>query len=602
MSNEYCPYCMAEVNKDKTCPKCGKSIDKYSPLPHHLPPGTLLKDRYVVGGVLGEGGFGITYIGLDQTLNFKVAIKEYYPIDSSVRNNERSLHVSAIMGKRGDSYESGKRRFLSEAKAMARMVKQHNIVNVSDFFEEHNTAYIVMEYIDGLTLSEICRQGEKRLAVNEALDIIEPIFLALEDLHHAGMIHRDVSPDNIMLENGVVRLLDLGCAKETANMENATTTMAILKHGYAPPEQYSFRGQGAWTDVYALGATIYFMITGKVPPHAYDRFDHDEMLPPSRLGISITKSQEDAIMKSLSIFSRDRFQSMKNFHDALYFKEEDDETVNDSHIEGDGEKEPESKEETHKIEDIAEEKGEASNDKAKHVERSMPGNNANDQNQEETKEKTDDGNIAEDPNVKKKRKKKRKKKGKTVYILSACAAMLVILFVAIWWSKPPIENTMASIGDNVFFGKYEQDNNIFNGKEEIEWIVLAKEDDKLLLISRYILDCNPYHESEKSVTWETCTLRSWLNNDFYNRAFNVKERNSIALSNVSVEDNFKYGTKAGNDTHDHVFLLSISEAEEYFANRVERKCPSSEYADEKGSWDQWWLRSPGYNSYSKRIK
>ena len=319
MNNRYCPYCMAKISEEKTCPQCGKQINEYIPAPHHLLPGTVLKERYVVGKALGEGGFGITYVGFDETLNIKIAIKEYYPNDRVVRNNESSMQVIALSGRKVESYERGKQKFLKEAKTMARMEKQHTIVGVKDYFEQNNTAYIVMEFINGQTLKEICGQRKKGMAVGEVLDIMEPVFYALDDLHEEGMIHRDISPDNMMLEDGQVRLLDFGCAKETsADEKTSDLSSTVVKHGYAPVEQYSSQGQGPWTDVYSLSATIYYLITGTHPPYSTDRMDNDPLIPPSKMGVSITKSQEAALLKGMAPFPKDRYGSMKEFHDDLY--------------------------------------------------------------------------------------------------------------------------------------------------------------------------------------------------------------------------------------------------------------------------------------------
>lgn len=316
MEKRLCPYCMSPVEEGKSCPVCGLTEGDYTPSVHHLPPGTVLTERYLVGRVLGEGGFGITYIGCDLRLELKVAIKEYFPADRVSRFSGMSLSVSNGTGAAARGYEAGKARFLHEARAMACMDKQPEIVSVRDFFEENNTAYIVMEYIEGITFRELVAQKGGRIQAGELFPVIEPLFPALSAMHARGLIHRDISPDNLMLENGAVRLLDFGCARESAS---GTETMTIaLKHGYAPIEQYQHKGQGPWTDVYALSATIYYCLTGKVPEQALDRLCEDELIRPRKLGADLTKQQEQALLCGMGVRPKRRFQSMEELHRALY--------------------------------------------------------------------------------------------------------------------------------------------------------------------------------------------------------------------------------------------------------------------------------------------
>lgn len=316
MDRHFCPYCMSPVEPDAPCPVCGLTEGSYTPSHHHLPPGTVLRDRYLVGRALGEGGFGITYIGCDLRLELKVAIKEYFPTDRASRMSSLSLDVTSYAGAAGSRYESGKERFLQEARTMARMEKLSTIVSVRDFFEVNNTAYIVMEYVDGTTFKELVEQRGGRISAGELLHTIEPLFSALSAMHALGLIHRDISPENLMLEKGEVRLLDFGCARETAGGE-ATLTIA-LKHGYAPVEQYQSKGQGPWTDVYALSCTIYYCLTGRKPPQAMDRLVEDELIPPRKLGAELTEKQEQALLRGMAPTPRRRFQSVQELHTALY--------------------------------------------------------------------------------------------------------------------------------------------------------------------------------------------------------------------------------------------------------------------------------------------
>lgn len=330
MDKHFCPYCMTPVAEGETCPSCGLTAGNYVPSPHHLQPGTVLLDRYLVGRVLGEGGFGITYIGCDLRLELKVAIKEYYPVDRATRNAAVSTNVTSFIGPSSKSFERGKQKFLSEARTMARMDKQQVIVSVRDFFEANNTVYIVMEYIEGTTFAELTEQRGGRIPPDELFRVIEPLFGALSALHETGLIHRDISPDNLMLENGEVRLLDFGCAREPAD-GNKTLTIS-LKHGYAPLEQYQESGQGPWTDIYALCATIYHCLTGQTPPRALDRIGEDNLILPSKLGVAITPPQEQALLKGLRIQPNRRFQTMKELWAALYAPAPETVAVTDSSV------------------------------------------------------------------------------------------------------------------------------------------------------------------------------------------------------------------------------------------------------------------------------
>lgn len=316
MRKHFCPYCMSPVQEGEPCTVCGLTAGTYSPSPHHLPPGIILVDRYLVGRVLGEGGFGITYIGCDLRLELKVAIKEYFPSDKVTRHAQASLQVSNYTGALAGNYEQGKEKYLQEARTMARMNKQAEIVSVRDFFQANNTAYIVMEYVEGTTFKELVQQKGGRIPAGEFFHMIEPLFAALSVMHETGLIHRDISPDNLMMENGCVRLLDFGCARESAN---GTETMTIaLKHGYAPIEQYQNKGQGPWTDVYGLCATMYYCLTGKVPQQSLDRLCEDELILPRKLGVDLTENQERALLFGMGIRPRRRYQSIQELYAALY--------------------------------------------------------------------------------------------------------------------------------------------------------------------------------------------------------------------------------------------------------------------------------------------
>lgn len=316
MNQAYCPYCMTPVKPGEPCPGCGLTEGSYHAQPHHLPPGTMLSDRYLLGRVLGEGGFGITYIGCDTRLELRVAVKEYFPGNHVTRNCAVSPAVTCFNGVAGQGFEKGRERFIREARTMARMDKTPQIVAVRDFFQENDTAYIVMEYVDGTTFKELVSQRGGGLSAKELLPMLQPLFGALSSMHNQGLIHRDISPDNLMLENGMVRLLDFGCARES---EKGNETMTIvLKQGYSPVEQYQHKGQGPWTDVYSLAATMYYCLTGKTPPQALDRICDDELVPPRKLGVDLTREQELALLYGMGLQPTRRFRSVQEFYAALY--------------------------------------------------------------------------------------------------------------------------------------------------------------------------------------------------------------------------------------------------------------------------------------------
>lgn len=314
---KYCDYCMNPLEKDdKECPFCGKETGLSVPS-HHLLPGTILDKRYLIGGAIGEGGFGITYIGRDINLDIVVAIKEYYPNGNANRNNTISLEVkSMISSEKNEIFSKGRQRFLKEAQILAKFSNKNGIVSVRNCFEENNTAYIVMEYLDGITLKEHLKTIGK-MSAEHAIRILMPVMQSLKDIHAHGLIHRDISPDNIMIVDDNVTLIDFGAARTVSSKETQSVAN-VLKPGYAPEEQYRTKGnQGPWTDVYALCATIYKCITGETPIDANERVHEDELKTPTALGIQVDQKIEKALMKGLSVHQKDRYQSIDDLVDGF---------------------------------------------------------------------------------------------------------------------------------------------------------------------------------------------------------------------------------------------------------------------------------------------
>lgn len=297
------------------CPGCGSFPDAYRPQSHHFPPGRLLGNRYYVGRVLGEGGFGITYLGFDTKLERRVAIKEYYPRTLVHRDVYSSMNVTCYTGTT-PTFERGREQFLSEARTLSRLDGIPQIVRVMDFFPENNSAYIVMEFLEGTTLKDIMMQ-RGRIPMQELLTMLEPVLGGMQSMHNAGIIHRDISPDNLMVMNytGQVKLMDFGCARELG-LGRAMT--AVLKPGFAPVEQSAGQEQGPWTDVYGMCATMYYCLTGVIPPDANQRLLYDTLLPPSSYGVQITPAQEQALMKGLAVRAIDRWYSITDLYYGLF--------------------------------------------------------------------------------------------------------------------------------------------------------------------------------------------------------------------------------------------------------------------------------------------
>lgn len=309
-----CYGCFAEKEPGIPCPRCGFNENDEQPY-LALPLGTILNGRYLVGKVLGIGGFGITYLGYDLTLEIKVAIKEYMPSALATRHPD---HYSvALTGRVEEDYQYGMERFLDEAKILAKLQNTPHIVSVQNYFKENGTAYFVMEYIDGMSLKAYLAKNGDKIPYNQAIAILQPIMEALVQVHALNLLHRDISPDNIYITSkGESRLLDFGAARFA--LGDGKSVSVILKHGYAPEEQYSSHGnQGPWTDVYAMGATLYRCITGQLPPDSVERIHGDTMKKPSELGFRIPAHVENAIMKALSVRTEDRFPNMEAFIGAL---------------------------------------------------------------------------------------------------------------------------------------------------------------------------------------------------------------------------------------------------------------------------------------------
>ena len=321
MSKIYCHNCMELIDeKDKICPYCGITVGSYVPNQRALKPYTILEGKYLLGRVLGEGGFGITYLGIDLNLKIKVAIKEYFPSQCATRNTENTQTntITIVSGEMEHIFRKGFEDYSREAQRLAALEKMPGIVRVMNFFCGNNTAYMVMEYVQGVTLKEYLRQNKGRIHWKKALELMRPVIDSLAVVHKSGIIHRDISLDNVMLDgDGNITLIDFGAARETDTGKSMTIT---LKHGYAPAEQYQTHGnQGPWTDVYALCATLYRMISGRALPDAMSIYSGRVKLRPIRsFDKSIPSNIDAAVMKGLEVKIADRIQSMEELSSFLY--------------------------------------------------------------------------------------------------------------------------------------------------------------------------------------------------------------------------------------------------------------------------------------------
>ena len=310
-----CMGCMTDKGESVICPKCGLNEQELkNASPNFLQPGSRLNDRYTVGIALGQGGFGITYIGYDNVLGTRVAIKEYYPNDSAQRESE-SRTVRAFAGGETD-FEKGKEKFLTEARTLARFSEYPGVVSVKDCFGANGTAYMVMQYLDGTDLKQYLNRHGGKLGESESIQILMPVTEALKEIHKTGIIHRDISPDNIFMTNdGQVKLIDFGAARQSFG-DNKSISVT-LKPGYAPEEQYRTRGnQGPWTDVYALSATLYRMVTGSTPPESIERVMDDELVIPEYLSDNVRY----VLKKGMAVKAADRFENVEQLMNAILGK------------------------------------------------------------------------------------------------------------------------------------------------------------------------------------------------------------------------------------------------------------------------------------------
>ena len=611
---------------------------------HYLRKETRLIGRYTIKSVLGQGGFGITYLGMDELYQRKVAIKEFFPQGIVTRNTEYEDTVTVTYVEEKADYEKGKERFLKEARTMAKFSKDEGIVKALDFFEINNTAYIVMEYLEGVTLKQYLAEN-KRIDAEDLVELLVPLIESLDEIHSQGLIHRDISPDNIMvLPDGRIKLMDFGAARDYTEFGEKSLSI-VLKPGYAPPEQYQTHGvQGPWTDIYALCATMYKCITGENPPDAIERVMDDHLKKISAFGIPVLPQIEKAIIKGMSVTAKDRYQNVGDFCEDLYggYEENSEPEAEESQAEPVvaeanvetkmdmlTEETPQSKyptteavQEREKLisKELSENAGLTSEENVAKAGIETDKNDAGNKVPEQSPEKEKVSITPEKEGIPDNRDKEETKKvQKKNDYFPLIVGILILLGIAGAFaynksvskkgttakvesssqeedkesehkeettakvessSQKKDKNPEYKVGETIEFGNYPQEE---DGTEKpIEWIVMKNEGNQVLLLSKYVLDEKPYNEELEEAIWETSDIRKWLNNEFYTTAFNKAEKVKIQTSLIKNEDNSWSGTSGGNDTEDKVFLLSEKEAETLFSNDEERIAKATEYAEKSG--------------------
>ena len=312
-----CYSCMKEYSDEyEVCPYCGYIRGSQGEGMYYLPQGIVLAERYEIGIQINAGGFGIIYKAWDKIFNKLVAVKEYYPGGIAART-PGTKEVMVYSEKREEEYKKGRERFLNEARTVAKFNTHPNIANVYDFFEANNTAYMVMDFMEGVSYKEYINAHGGVIAINTAVHVTLAVLDALREVHKSKIIHRDINPSNIFIcSNGVVTLIAFGAAR----IEETDMTTILTPH-YAAPEQYQTHSvQGAYTDVYALGATLYYAVTGIKPEESIDRVLKDQLKEPMQINPDIPQYLSNTIMRAMAVREELRFQNTQEFQEAIQNK------------------------------------------------------------------------------------------------------------------------------------------------------------------------------------------------------------------------------------------------------------------------------------------
>lgn len=315
----FCDHCLKEIDPEQPCPYCGFDIDDYEEASHTLPHGTLLKQKYVIGSVIGEGGFGITYAGWDLALNKPIAIKEFYPQNKVSRNSEESFDVTPDGTEENQLvYYNGVEWFQREARILAALGDTHNVVHVEDFFQANGTAYIIMDFIRGKTLADYVAERGGKIPEAEVLELLKKPIEALGKVHQFGLLHGDISPSNLMLDdNREVHLIDFGASSSMKDDSEFNMQVLFLNQKFASPEQLKNQELGTWSDVYAVCATIIYLMTGKTIPSPVEREANDP-LPSILRTLKLTYRQKRALRHGLMLNAKRRTENIALLLYELY--------------------------------------------------------------------------------------------------------------------------------------------------------------------------------------------------------------------------------------------------------------------------------------------
>lgn len=306
--------CMEPLESGGVCPLCGYSPDASS-LSSYLQPGISLNDRYVIGKLLSYNGEGATYIGFDTVTSSKVTIKEYMPDTLCSRDKDSS--IISVRQNCVAQYKAFMSEFVELNKMLAKMRTLSHINPPIDMFGDNNTGYVVFRYIEGENLAKYLKDHAGELTWEEVKKLFPPIFTTLSLVHNAGLVHRGISPENIIVtEKDELKLIGFSIAdSRTANTELASE----IFHGYAAPEQYSSSNwQGTWTDVYGICALLYRILTGTAPTDAMERVANDTLPEPWKLNPNIPANVSKVIMNGMTLSGEMRIQTVTELVTQLF--------------------------------------------------------------------------------------------------------------------------------------------------------------------------------------------------------------------------------------------------------------------------------------------
>lgn len=518
-----CLRCMRISDDVGICPYCGREKTGQQTWSKALAPGTILNNKILIGNILGKGGYGITYIGYDMLLEYRVAVKEFFP-DEMVDRAEDGRTVLVLDEVNGEEYQRETTAYLREARILAEFSKFPGIVAIKDLFYENNTGYLIMEYLQSGNLRKYVDSKGGWLEVKEALELMEPVISILGRLHKSGLIHRDISPDNIMMdEDGSVKLIDFGGSKKVG-LNNQQVFLG--KWGFAPLEQMlsKLSEQGPWTDIYGICATLYCLMTSEVPQSSYERNEKDELIDIAQYNINIDKKVAAAIMKGLSMNPRDRQQNIDELYKDLYGYYPDEKNI------GGGKP--------------VEEKARVLKDRTGRIwfgEYPMNEITGSQLNSDIVYAEYNQDNVA---------------------VVGSERYLRMPIF-----RTPSQEKDLLS---TVIKTKQEQELTGYRYFKFnlLPWKVLEERKDRITLQSEYVIDFQPYDREKylkmtdkeisrirTGICWEKSKIREWLNSVFVRRTFSDAERQMLQVTAI----NTPVSALSDKITYDKVYIPSIEE-------------------------------------------